>query len=75
MQVRVKLMGALKAKAPAGDTLELPEGATIEAVFNALDIDSQAIQVVMLNNRPQTDRDHTLSADDELTILPPVGGG
>ena len=75
MRLRVKLMGALKAKAPAGGTLELPEDATIAAVLEALNIDSNSVHIVIVNNKPQGDRSHALSADDELTILPPVGGG
>ena len=75
MQVRVKLMGALKAKSPAGGTLEVPEDATIDAVLETLNIDSNSVHIVIVNNKPQGDRSQTLSADDELTILPPVGGG
>ena len=73
--VRVKLMGSLKAKSPQQDSLELPDGATIADVLQRLDIDSKTIQIVMVNSKPQGDRSYVLSADDELTILPPVGGG
>ena len=75
MQVRVNLMGALKAKAPEGNMLELPEGATINDVLQCLDISAPQIQIAMVNNRPRPNRDHALSPDDELTLVPPVGGG
>ena len=75
MHVRVKLMGGLKAKAPAGNVLDLTDDATIESALLSLNIDPKAIQVVMLNNKPCGDHSRTLQTDDELTILPPVGGG
>jgi len=75
MRVRVKLMGALKGKTPEGGTLELPDEATVDTLLATLEIDPRVVQVVMVNNKPQKDRTLPLSPDDELTILPPVGGG
>ena len=75
MQVRVTLMGALKAKSPQGGAVDVPEGATIDDVLAALDIEPQAVQIVMVGGKPQPDRRTTISAGDELTIVPPVGGG
>ena len=75
MQIRVTLMGALKAHSPPGGTVELPENGTVADVLAALAIDSAAIQTVMRNGRPEPDHTVPLAADDELTILPPVGGG
>jgi molybdopterin converting factor small subunit len=75
MQVQVKLMGSLKAHAPDGDTLELPEGATIQTAVDQLGIDSKAMHVVMVNSKPQRNRESLLSPGDEITIIPPVSGG
>jgi len=75
MQIRVTLMGALKAQSPPGGTLELPENATVADALGALTIDPAAIQTVMRNGRPERNHTVPLSAGDELTILPPVGGG
>ncbi len=75
MELRVTLMGALKAKAPDGNKLDVPDGATIEDVLRALDIPGTNVQIVMVNGRPEPDRNRTLAADDELTVLPLVGGG
>lgn len=75
MHVHIKLMGALKSRAPDNGALELPEGADIDAALRALEIAPEQVQVVMLNGRPQADRSRALSPDDELTVLAPVGGG
>ena len=75
MQVRVKLMGLLKAKTPPNGKLDVPDGATIEQVLTALDIPATHVQTVFVNGRLERDRTRQLSPDDELTILAPVGGG
>ena len=75
MQIQLQLMGGLKAKSPPGNRLEVPEGATIDSVLSSLGIDPKEFQIVMHNNRPQPDRSTPLSPDDQLTVVPPVGGG
>lgn len=75
MIVKLKLMGALKAKTPQAGTLELNDGASINDVLQALDIPASHVQIVMVNGKPQPNRDIPLTSEDELTILAPVGGG
>ena len=75
MQVRLKLMGILKDKAPDGGSIELADGATIENVLQQLEIPVDSVQVFTVNGSLIRDRSHVLSEDDELTVLPPVGGG
>jgi len=75
MQVRVKLMGVLKAKSPPDGVLDLPDESTINDFLSALGIDGSFVQIVMVNNKPQPNRETVLTADDELTVLAPVGGG
>lgn len=75
MQVRVVLMGALKAKSPEGGTVDVPEGATIDDLLAKLDVEPEAVQTVMVNGKPIRDRTTVISSEDELTLLPPVGGG
>ena len=38
MQIRVKLMAALKDKSPEGNVLELPEGSTINQALAAMSV-------------------------------------
>ncbi len=74
MQITVKLMGTLKPKQPS-TPLELPAGATIEQVMEQLDVATNAVQVTTVNGQLIHDRRHALQDGDELTLLPPVGGG
>jgi sulfur carrier protein ThiS len=75
MFLKLKLMGALKAKTPQGGTLELNDGASINDVLQTLEIPASHVQIVMVNGKPQPNRDTLLTSEDELTILAPVGGG
>jgi sulfur carrier protein ThiS len=75
MQVRLKLMGMLKAKTPPGGVLDVAEGATIADVLLALDIAAHARQAITVNGRFERNRRRALVPDDELTVIPPVGGG
>ena len=75
MQVRLKLMGMLKARTPAGGVLEVADGATIDDVLRALEIAPQTVRVFTVNGEFERNRSRVLAADDELAAIPPVGGG
>ena len=75
MQVRVTLMGSLKPKRPPNGVVDIEEGASIDALLASLDIDPTQVQVILRNNKSQLDRSQQLSDGDQLTMIPPVGGG
>jgi sulfur carrier protein ThiS len=75
MRIRLKLMGVLKARTPEGGVLEVADGATIEDALHALGLPPQATHAVTVNGQVERDRRRALAPDDELTIIPPVGGG
>ena len=75
MEIRVKMMGILKDRAPAGGTIELSNHGTIEDALVAVGIPSDSVQVFTVNGTVERDRHRVLKADDELTVLPPMGGG
>jgi sulfur carrier protein ThiS len=75
MQIRLKLMGMLKATMPPGGVLEVAEGATIEDVLRALEIAPQKVRVFTVNGEFERNRSRVLVANDELSAIPPVGGG
>ena len=58
-----------------GGVLELPDGATIEDALAALGLAVDRMHVTTVKGKIERDRGRTLSDGDELTILPPVGGG
>ena len=75
MRIRLKLMGMLKENAPEGDSLELDDDASIRDALVALEIPVDAVQVFQVNGTLERDKSRVLTNNDELTILPPVGGG
>jgi len=75
MQIRLKLMGTLKARAPAAGVLEVSDGTSIEDVLRVLEIAPQAVQVVAVNGQLERNRGRVLASGDELSIIPAVGGG
>ena len=75
MRIRLKLMGTLKARTPVGGVLEVADGATIEDVLRALDIAPQRLRVFTVNGQFERDSRRALAPNDELTVIPPVGGG
>jgi molybdopterin converting factor small subunit len=75
MQVKIKLMGMLRDKTPAGGCIELSTNATITDALHALDIGVDSVQVFTVNGQLQRDKAHPLSDGDELSVIPPVGGG
>lgn len=75
MEIRVKLMGVLKEKTPAGGKLELEEGSTLRDALVLLDLPPKRVNAVSINGALERDFSRELKPDDELTVLPPVGGG
>ncbi|MDP6721141.1 MAG: MoaD/ThiS family protein [Pirellulaceae bacterium] len=75
MMVCLKLMGVLKAKTPEDGQLEMEDGATIEDVLRALDVPVESVQVFTVNGSFERNRSRVLSDGDDLSVLPPVGGG
>ncbi len=79
MQVHVKLFASLRRF--AGDTplgtpleVEVPEGATLVDLYQALNLPAEEIKLAYVNGRVQAD-DRQLEPGDEIGIFPPVGGG
>jgi molybdopterin converting factor small subunit len=75
MKIHIKLMGVLKDKTPADGTLDLADGATIEEALRVLDISTETVQVCTVNGTLERNLQRRLAADDELSVVPPVGGG
>jgi molybdopterin converting factor small subunit len=76
MQVRIKLMGALRNRLSGGfAALEVNPGATVAAVLERVGLAGGQVHLVMVNGDMSTDRQQALADGDELTVFPPVAGG
>ena len=75
MVVRIKLMGMLKDKSPRDGQLHLHDGGTIADALEKLEIPADSVQVFTINGTLERDKSRVLVEDDDLTVLPPVGGG
>ena len=76
MQVAVKLFAALRERAGTrARALELPDGATVDDVWPALELGDEPAGLVYAVNRAYVDRAQALSDGDEVAVIPPVSGG
>ena len=74
MQISVKLMGSLKPHQPDGP-LSISSDLTIAEVIDQLGVTATAVQVCTVNGKIEHNRQRPVADGDELTLLPPVGGG
>src|SRR5919201_7042273 len=82
MEVEVRLFAMLRERAGSDSvTVDLPPGATVRDALDAVGSRHglgeliAAMPVVMAVNREYADDGDTLSAGDELALIPPVSGG
>jgi len=75
MRIQLKLMGVLKDRTPEDGSLELTAGSSVEDALRALAIELDRIQVFTVNGSLERDRGRVLEDGDELSVIPPVGGG
>ena len=78
MQVHVKLFSRFREHLPpearGKATIHLPEDATVADLLAHLGITGR-VQLVSVNDKPETDRARTLQDGDKVRILPFVVGG
>ena len=83
MQVSVTLFGGLRHFLPAGSSfnrcsLEIDDGASLEALLSQLQIPADKPFLVLLNDAKVNAEDYAaieIGADDEIVLLPPIKGG
>ena len=78
MQIRIKAMGALRSKLPAGsqgNTWDLESGATVATALEKLGLSTGQVHLVMVNGEMDHDKNRQLNEGDEVTLFPPVAGG
>jgi sulfur carrier protein ThiS len=78
MQVHVKLFSRFREHLPreakGETTIELPDDATVDALLAHLGITGR-VQLITINEQPETDRLRVLSDGDDVRIFPVVVGG
>ena len=76
VQVRVRLFAGLRERAGTDElALELPDGACVRDALASMRELTAGVPVVMAVNHEYAAGDETLSAGDELALIPPVSGG
>ena len=62
------------AHLPGNGEIEVPEGATVKAVFDRLGVPEGEKKVIFVNGRHRTVQ-HILNPGDVLVFFPPLEGG
>ena len=76
MQVSIRLFAGLRERAGTGAReLELPDGATVADVWEALQLGDQPPGLLYAVNRRYAAADAELGDGDEVALIPPVSGG
>jgi MoaE-MoaD fusion protein len=76
VQITVRLFAGLRERAGTGRRdLELPDGSSVEDVWQALDLGDEPPGLLYAVNRTYAGAEHPLSEGDEVALIPPVSGG
>ena len=76
MNVHVRLFAALREQAGTGRLeLELADGATVSDVWPLLGLGDEPSGLLYARNKAYVDRSESLTAGDEIAVIPPVSGG
>jgi MoaE-MoaD fusion protein len=76
MLVSVRLFAGLREQAGTREReLELPDGATVADVWPLLGLGAEPDGLLYALNREYAERGASLSAGDEVALIPPVSGG
>lgn len=76
VKITVKLFAGLRERAGwSARELELPDGATIKDVWDALELGEQPRGIHYALNKGYADKSAALSNGDEVALIPPVSGG
>ncbi|RMG75171.1 MAG: MoaD/ThiS family protein [Nitrospirae bacterium] len=74
MKVKVKLFATLQRYGASEQTLELPEGSTVQDVIERLNIPKD-IPLLRILNAVHVKPEQPLKDGDTLALFPPIAGG
>jgi molybdopterin converting factor subunit 1 len=81
MNVQLRFFASLRDRLRCSEAeWELPEGATVNDLWDRLCVQYPQLKALTTSvtfavNREYVRRDHQLSAEDEVALIPPVSGG
>jgi len=74
MSAQLKLHGILKSYVGGQNQVEVDAGNTVRDTMRALNIPSDLVALVMVNDQPQS-KEYRVQDDDVITLVAVVGGG
>jgi molybdopterin converting factor small subunit len=75
MKVTVKLYGELKRLSSFDElAVDVDENSTVGDLIKMLGIGSGEVWVIAVNQH-MTEKDYLLHQDDQISLVPPIGGG
>ncbi|MDI6812037.1 MAG: MoaD/ThiS family protein [Desulfitobacteriaceae bacterium] len=74
MKITIKLFASLRRGRFKSEQWDVPEGSTVELVFDRLGLQPRDVSILRVNGRDVADG-QVLRAGDIVTLFPPLGGG
>ncbi len=75
VSITIKLFADLTQFGPAKAEQNLPEGSSINTIFEKYRIPKEKKTIILVNRIPSYDRDYILKNGDTVAIFPPLAGG
>lgn len=75
ISITIKLFADLNQFGPAKAEENLPEGSSINTIFEKYRIPKEKKTIILVNRRPSYDRNSVLKDGDTVAIFPPLAGG
>lgn len=75
VSIIIKLFADLTQFGPAKAEEDLPEGSSINTIFEKYGIPKEKKTIILVNRKPSYDRNTILKNGDTVAIFPPLAGG
>ncbi len=75
ISITIKLFADLTQFGPAKAEQNLPEGSSINTIFEKYRIPKEKKNIILVNRIPSYDRNSVLKDGDTVAIFPPLAGG
>ncbi|MFX1446166.1 MAG: MoaD/ThiS family protein [Promethearchaeota archaeon] len=75
ISITIKLFADLTQFGPAKADEKLPEGSSINTIFEKYNIPKEKKTIIIVNSKPHYNRNSILKDGDIIAIFPPLAGG